>query len=69
MATTWPQPPDFNPFGGVAGQNGLLLSSAAEPLPNKLVEKIRSGQFVEMKELLTDNVSLINQLEAFLGYS
>ncbi len=37
-------------WGGVAGQNGLLLSSAAEPLPNKLVEKIWSGQFVEMED-------------------
>ena len=46
---------------------GLVLSLAAEPIPKKIVDKIRSGQFVEMKELLTDNLSLISQLEAVQG--
>ena len=46
---------------------GLVLSPAAEPIPKKIVDKIRSGQFVEMKELLTDNLSLISQLEAVQG--
>ena len=44
---------------------GFSLSPASEPFPKKLVDKIRSGQFVEMRELLTDNISLIQQLEAF----
>ena len=35
---------------------GLILSPAGEVLPRKLVEKIRSQQFVEMKELLFDNI-------------
>ena len=48
---------------------GLVLSPAAEPFPQKLVDKIRSGQFVDMKELLADNMSLINQLEAVPGLS
>ena len=48
-------------------QGGLTLSPASEPLPQKLVEKIRSGQFVEMKELLADNVALTKQLEAVQG--
>lgn len=42
----------------------LSLSPATEPFPLKLVEKIQSGQYVEMKELLTDNISLLQQLDA-----
>ena len=51
----------------VSSQQGLVLSPAAEPLPKKLVDKIRSGQFVEMRELLADNVSLVHQLETVQG--
>ena len=40
----------------------MVLSSA---LPAKLVAKITSGQFVAMKELLADNMSLCHQLESF----
>ena len=50
-------------------QPGLTLSPAAETFPKRLVDKVRSGQFVEMKELLTDNMSLISQLEAVQGTS
>ena len=46
---------------------GLVLSPAAEPLPNKLVEKMRAGHFIEMKELLADNIALINHLESVQG--
>ena len=31
-----------------AKTSGLVLSPAAEPFPRKLVEKVNSGQFVEM---------------------
>ena len=48
---------------------GLVLSPAAEPFPHRLVEKVRSRQFVEMRELLSDNISLIHQLEAIQGYT
>ena len=34
-------------------------------LSQKLVDKIQSGQFVEIRELLTDSISLIQQSEAF----
>ena len=44
-------------------QPGLVLSPTAAPFPKKLVDKIQAGSFVEMKELLTDNMSLISQLE------
>ena len=43
---------------------GLLLSPAAEVIPHKLVSKIRSGQFIDMRELLADNISLQSQLES-----
>ena len=47
---------------------GLILSPAAEPFPNKLDEKAKSGKFIEMSELLADNISLLNQLKAIQGY-
>ena len=46
---------------------GLVLSPAAEPFPRRLVDKVKSGQFVEMRELLADNISLLHQLEAIQG--
>ena len=60
----WSQPRESFPM---SPQPGLTLSPAAETFPRKLVEKVRSLQFVEMKELLTDNISLLNQLEAVQG--
>jgi hypothetical protein len=39
-------------------QGELLLSPALEIVPKKLVDKIRAGKFIEMKELLQDNISL-----------
>ena len=38
-------------------------SPATEPFPQKLVEKVKSGQFVEMRELLSCNISLLQQLD------
>ena len=46
---------------------GLSLSPATAPFPQKLVDKVRSGQFVDMRDLLSDNVSLLQQLEIFGG--
>jgi len=46
---------------------GLILSPAGEVLPRKLVDKIRSKTFVEMKEMLADNISLLAQLETLQG--
>ena len=48
---------------------GLLLSPASKVIPKKLVDKIRAGRFVEMKELLQDNISLVAQLEELQGPS
>ena len=49
------------------GGPGLSLSPATAPFPQKLVDKVRSGQFVDMRVLLTDNVSLLQQLQIFGG--
>ena len=48
-------------------QPGLVLSPAAAPFPKKLVDRIQAGNFLEMKELLTDNMELISQIEAVQG--
>ena len=37
--------------------------------PKKLVDGIQAGNFIEMKELLTDNMSLISQLKTVQGLS
>ena len=43
---------------GVTGPSyqGLILSPEAESFPKKVVDKIRSGQFVEMWEVLADSM-------------
>ena len=43
---------------------GLSLSPATAPFPAKLVDRARSGQYVDMRDLLVDNVSLLQQLVA-----
>ena len=52
---------------GETADAGLLLSPASEVIPNKPVEKIRSGKFIEMKELLQHNINLVTQLEELQG--
>ena len=44
--------------------SGTCLSPGSDPCPHKLVEKVQSGIYVEMKELLGDNISLLNELES-----
>lgn len=51
--------------GGPA--TGLLLSPASEVIPQKLVDRIRAGRFVDMRDMLQDNIALIDQLEVFQG--
>ena len=54
--------------GNTSNRSGLILSPAAEPFPHKLVDKVKSGQFVEMRELLADNIALVQQLEDIQGF-
>ena len=43
---------------------GLILSLTIEPVPAKLVAKIHSNQFIEMRELQPDNLALQQHIEA-----
>ena len=54
---------------GASPGGGLILSPAGEVLPRRLVEKIGSHQYVDMRELLLDNISLLQQLKATQGTS
>lgn len=58
----WQQVPHSLPPPPVPAA-ALSLSPASEPFPLKLVEKVQSGKFVEMRELLTDNITLLQQLD------
>jgi len=45
----------------------VCLFPGSEPFSHKLVEKDRSDAFVEQKEFLGDNISLLNELECVCG--
>ena len=45
----------------------MIVSPALQPIPAQLVRRIVSGDFVEMRELLSDNLALHDQLEAVHG--
>ena len=46
-----------------AASAAFQLSSSFQPVPAKMVAKIRSLQYVDMRELLPDNVSLLKNME------
>ena len=46
-----------------SSSGGLLLSPASQVIPKKLVDKIRAGKFIELKELLQDNIALMSHLD------
>ena len=46
-----------------SANQGLSLALAVEPVPAKLVSRITSGQFVEMRDLLGDNITLTQRIE------
>ena len=47
----------------------MVLSPALDPVPQRLVQRIRAGLFVEMRELLGDNIALHDQLEAVQAHT
>lgn len=55
------------PTLATTSRRGLILSPAADPIPHRLVQRIQAGEFVEMRDLLADNVSLHGQLEDIHG--
>ena len=40
----------------------MILSPVPDPIPYAFVHHVQSGQFIKMRDLLTDNISLLNQL-------
>ena len=54
-------------MGGTTVSSGMILSPALQPIPARLVRRICAGEFVEMRDLLSDNITLIDQLEAVHG--
>ena len=45
----------------------MILSPAADSIPYSIVQQIQSGHFVEMCNLLADNIALLNQLSSLQG--
>ena len=46
----------------------LGLSLSSEPVPTRLVQRIRGGHFVEMHDLLGDNITLTQHFELAANY-
>ena len=59
--------PSISPFLSSQSSPGMILSPACDPFPQSLVGRIQSGQFVDMRDLLADNIALINQLSSLHG--
>ena len=47
-----------------ASAQPLVLASSYPPVPARLVEKIKSSKYIDLKEMLSDNISLLRSLEA-----
>ena len=52
---------------GIGGSLSVILSSSSQPIPARLTRRIMAGEFVEMRELLCDNIALHDQLESIHG--
>jgi hypothetical protein len=48
---------------------GLILCPASDPIPHRLVRRIQAGDFIEMRELLADNIALYNRFTELQGVS
>ena len=59
-----PLTPKFRPS---QSSPGIILSPACDPFPETLVRCIQSGQFVDMQDLLAENIALVNQLSSLHG--
>ena len=55
-------PPSLGSAPFLLGDLSLPLST--QPIPAKLVNRIRSGQFIEMHDLLGDNIALTQHFES-----
>ena len=52
----------------ISTQANLSLSLSTEPIPAKLVHRIQSGKFVEMRDLPGDNIALIQHFKSTNSY-
>ncbi len=66
LQTSGISPPPITP-PAYSFRSGMILSPASSPIPSCLVQRIQSGEFFEMRDLLADNVSLHTQLEDLHG--
>ena len=57
MITNSPLPPS-------PASSGVCLSPGLEPVPQKLADRVCSGAYAEMRDLLGDNISLLRELES-----
>ena len=53
--------------GSIHSGQAMLVSTALSTIAAKVMTKINSSQYIPMKDLLADNISLCNQLEALPG--
>ena len=56
---------DINQVGGA---DGLIFSPALDPVPQRLVQRIQSGQYVELRDLLADNMTVRQRYDAMFGF-
>ena len=59
------EPINWTPVLPSSSVSGLSLSSVTAPFPPKLVVRAHLGHYVDMRDLMVDNVSLLQQLETF----
>ena len=50
---------------GACSPAPFIFSKASTPIPAKLVAKIQALHFIDTRELLPDNIALMERLEAF----
>ena len=60
--------PLLAPPQGLPSQSGLSLYLFSEPVPTRLVQRIRGGHSVQMHDLLSDNITLTQHFESAANY-
>ena len=55
------------PYWNTGQFQRMILSPALQPIPGHLVRRMQTGEFIEIRDLLTNNISLHDQLEAVEG--
>ena len=58
-----PLPASLDPNAAAKTYSSLIISPVLPPIPSKVVERARSGAFVDFKEFLFDNTLLVQKLQ------